>query len=304
METKILFGKESVTMAKKVSRGITALLANVEDVREEKTAEEVVVKVPLDRLKPNPDQPRKTFDPDTIRELATSIKENGVIQPLVVKKDGGDYMIIAGERRFRAAKVAGLSTVPVIVREMTEQKIREVSLIENLQREDLNAIEEAEAIAELMENYNVTQEELSGRIGKSRSAISNSIRLLNLPDEIKETLKDGTLTAGHGRALLAIDDPEVQIEVAKKAIAEGWSVREIEKEVRYVLRPETRPTKLTETVKKKMSLEMRRFVDDMTEVFATKVRLMGNEQKGRITIDYFTNDDLQRIYEIIETLKK
>ena len=291
-------------MARKVSRGITALLANVEDVREEKTGDEVVVRLPIERLKPNPDQPRKTFDEDTIRELAVSIKENGIIQPLVVKKDGQDYMIIAGERRYRAAKMANLSVVPAIVRDLTEQKVREISLIENLQREDLNAIEEAEAISELIENYDVTQEELSGRIGKSRSAISNAIRLLNLPDEIKETLKKGALSAGHGRALLALDDAETQIALANKAIAEGWSVREIEKEVKYVLRPETRPAKLTETVKKKMSLEMRRFVDDMTEVFATKVRLMGNEQKGRITIDYFTNDDLQRIYEIIETLKK
>lgn len=291
-------------MARKVSRGLTALLANVEDVREEKTNDEVVVKLPLDRLKPNPNQPRKSFDPDTIKELAVSIKENGIIQPLVVKKDGADYMIIAGERRFRAAKEAGLTVVPAIVRDLTEQKIREISLIENLQREDLNAIEEAEAIAELMDNYNVTQEELSSRIGKSRSAISNSVRLLNLPAEIKAMLTSGALSAGHGRALLALDDAESQIAVAQKAIAEGWSVREIEKEVKYVLRPETRPTKLTETVKKKLSLEMRRFVDDMTEVFATKVRLMGNEQKGRITIDYTSNDELQRIYDIIETLKK
>jgi len=291
-------------MARKVSRGITALLANVEDVREEKTNDEIVVKLPLDKLTPNPNQPRKSFDPETLQELAVSIKENGIIQPLVVKKDGAGYMIIAGERRYRAAKEAGLTVVPAIVRELTEQKIREISLIENLQREDLNAIEEAEAIAELMENYNVTQEELSSRIGKSRSAISNSVRLLNLPVEIKAMLTSGALSAGHGRALLALDDAEMQLAVAKKAIAEGWSVREIEKEVKYVLRPETRPTKLTETVKKKLSLEMRRFVDDMTEVFATKVRLMGNEQKGRITIDYFSNDELQRIYDIIETLKK
>lgn len=291
-------------MARKVSRGITALLANVEDVREEKTNDEIVVKLPLDKLTPNPNQPRKSFDPETLQELAVSIKENGIIQPLVVKKDGAGYMIIAGERRYRAAKEAGLTVVPAIVRDLTEQKIREISLIENLQREDLNAIEEAEAIAELMENYNVTQEELSSRIGKSRSAISNSVRLLNLPVEIKAMLTSGALSAGHGRALLALDDAEMQLAVAKKAIAEGWSVREIEKEVKYVLRPETRPTKLTETVKKKLSLEMRRFVDDMTEVFATKVRLMGNEQKGRITIDYFSNDELQRIYDIIETLKK
>ncbi|MBR1747244.1 MAG: ParB/RepB/Spo0J family partition protein [Clostridia bacterium] len=206
-------------MAKKVSRGITALLANVEDVREEKTGDEVVVKLPIERLKPNPNQPRKTFDPETIRELAASIKENGVIQPLVVKKDGEDYMIIAGERRYRASKEAGLSVVPAIVREMSEQKIREVSLIENLQREDLNAIEEAEAIAELIDSYNVTQEELSGKIGKSRSAISNSVRLLNLPAQVKEMLKSGALSAGHGRALLSIDDADVIIEVAKKAAA-------------------------------------------------------------------------------------
>ena len=291
-------------MAKRVSRGISELLANVEDVREDRYGDEQIIKVSLDKLYPNPHQPRKIFNEESIRELAESISEHGIIQPLVVKKIGSEYMIIAGERRFRAAKVAGLAQVPVIVKDMDEQKIREISLIENLQREDLNAIEEAEAIAELMSSYDMTQEELAKKLGKGRSSIANSVRLLNLPEEVKEALKEGKLTAGHGRALLAIEDGVVLRALAAKAIEEGWSVREIEKQVRYILKPETKPTKLTDTVKAKMSLEMRAFVDDMTRVFATKVRLMGNETKGRITIDYFTNDDLQRIYEIIETLKK
>ena len=291
-------------MAKRVSRGISELLANVEDVREDRYGEEQIIKVALDKLYPNPHQPRKIFNEESIKELAESITEHGIIQPLVVKKVGAEYMIIAGERRYRAAKVAGLTQVPVIVKDMDEQKIREISLIENLQREDLNAIEEAEAIAELMGTYDMTQEELAKKLGKGRSSIANSVRLLNLPDEVKEALKQGKLTAGHGRALLAIEDGVVLRALAAKAIEEGWSVREIEKQVRYILKPETKPTKLTDTVKAKMSLEMRAFVDDMTRVFATKVRLMGNETKGRITIDYFTNDDLQRIYDIIESLKK
>lgn len=291
-------------MAKRVSRGISELLANVEDVREDRYGDEQIIKVSLDKLYANPHQPRKIFNEESIRELAESISEHGIIQPLVVKKVGSEYMIIAGERRYRAAKTAGLSQVPVIVKDMDEQKIREISLIENLQREDLNAIEEAEAIAELMTSYDMTQEELAKKLGKGRSSIANSVRLLNLPEEVKTALKEGKLTAGHGRALLAIEDGVVLRALANKAIEEGWSVREIEKQVRYILKPETKPTKLTDTVKAKMSLEMRAFVDDMTKVFATKVRLMGNETKGRITIDYFTNDDLQRIYEIIETLKK
>lgn len=290
-------------MAKRVSRGISELLANVEDVREERSGEVKVVDIPLSKLKPNPNQPRKTFNEESLTELAQSVAEHGIIQPLVVKKEGAGYIIIAGERRYRAAQKAGLKEVPALVRDFSDLETREISLIENLQREDLNAIEEAEAIKELMDCYSLTQEEIAKKLGKARPSIANAVRLLNLPDSLQEAVRTNLLTAGHARALLAVSNPIHQLEMAQKAIEEGWSVREMEKQVKYYLKPETRPTKLTETVKAKMTLEMRQFVDDMTRVFATKVRLMGNETKGRITIDYFTNDDLQRIYELIEKMK-
>lgn len=292
-------------MAKRVSRGISELLANVEDVREERRPDETkVISVAISKISPDPGQPRKTFNDESLEELALSIKEHGIIQPLIVKKDGNNYLIIAGERRYRAAEKIGLKELPVIVRDFNEQKAREISLIENLQREDLNAIEEAQAIKELMEAYDLTQEEIAKKLGKARPSIANAVRLLNLPESLQDAVKTGVLSAGHARALLAIPDKKTQLELATKAINEGWSVRQIEKEVKYILKPETRPTKLTEQVKAKMSLEMRQFVDDMTRVFATKVRLMGNETKGRIMIDYYTNEDLQRIYELIDSMKK
>ena len=291
-------------MAKPVKRGLNALLANIEDVSPDVKTEDKIYSVPLDKLVPNPDQPRKRFNEESLAELAESIRMHGIIQPLVVRKRGEEYVIIAGERRFRAAKMADLTEVPVIIKDYDEVKTREISLIENLQREDLNAIEESEAVKELMDAYGYTQEEVAAKLGKARPSIANSLRLLNLTGEVKDLVRRDKLSAGHARALLPITNPTHQVEMAKKAVAEGWSVRETEKQVRYYLKPETRPTKMTDTVREKMSVEMRGFVDDMTRVFATRVRLMGNEQKGRISIDYFSNDDLQRIYEVIQALKK
>lgn len=290
-------------MAKPVKRGLNALLANIEDLSPDVKTEDKIYSVPLDKLVPNPDQPRKSFNEDSLIELAGSIRNHGIIQPLVVKKSGEEYVIIAGERRYRAAKMAGISEVPVIVKEYDDVKTKEISLIENLQREDLNAMEESEAIRELMETYNLTQEEVAQKLGKARPSIANTLRLLNLAGEVKELVRRDKLSAGHARALLAVTNPIHQVEMAKKAVLEGWSVRETEKQVKYYLKPETRPNKITEKVKEKMSVEMRSFVDDMTRVFSTRVRLMGNEQKGRISIDYFSNEDLQRIYEVIESLK-
>lgn len=291
-------------MAKPVKRGLNALLANIEDLSSDVKTEDKIYSVPLDKLVPNPDQPRKSFNEESLIELAGSIRNHGIIQPLVVKKSGDEYVIIAGERRYRAAKMAGISEVPVIVKEYDDVKTKEISLIENLQREDLNAMEESEAIRELMETYNLTQEEVAQKLGKARPSIANTLRLLNLAGEVKELVRRDKLSAGHARALLAVTNPVHQVEMAKKAILEGWSVRETEKQVKYYLKPETRPNRITEKVKEKMSVEMRSFVDDMTRVFSTRVRLMGNEQKGRISIDYFSNEDLQRIYEVIESLKR
>jgi ParB family chromosome partitioning protein len=291
-------------MAKRVSRGISQLLANVEDVREVTLAEDKILMLAIGKVFPNPDQPRKNFNEESLKELSDSILEHGIIQPLVVKKEKNGYMIIAGERRYRAAKMAKLAEIPVILREMDGQKVRETSLIENLQREDLNAIEEGEAIRELMKNYKLTQEDIAKQLGKARPSIANTLRLLTLTDEVQQMVRDDILSAGHARSLVSVTNPVHQIELALTASNEGWSVREMEKRVKYYLNPETEPKKLTDTVREKMSLEMREFVDNMTRVFATKVKLMGNESKGRITIDYYSNDDLQRIYEIVDTLKK
>lgn len=290
-------------MAKRVSRGLSELLANVEDARSVTETEEKIIFIPLERIAPNPNQPRKNFDEEGLRELADSIIAHGVIQPIVVKKDKYKYVIIAGERRYRAAIMANLKEIPAIIRDLDEQKTREISLIENLQREDLNAIEEAEAIRELMKNHQLTQEEVAQKLGKARPSIANTLRLLTLCEEVQQMVRDNILSAGHARTLVPIISQEIQTEMAQKAIIEGWSVREIEKRVKYYLKPETEPKKLTDIVREKMSLEMKEFVDDMTRVFATKVKLMGNETKGRITIDYYSNDDLQRIYDIIEKLK-
>lgn len=291
-------------MAKPVKRGLNALLANLEDVKIDVKTEDKIYSIALDKIFPNPQQPRKSFNEEGLIELAESIRNHGIIQPLVVKKEGDSYVIIAGERRYRAAKMAELDVVPVIIKEYDEAKTKEISLIENLQREDLNAIEESEAIKELMDAYGLTQEEIARKLGKARPSIANTLRLNNLTNEVKEFVKRDKISAGHARALLAILNPIHQIEMAKKIILEGWSVRETEKQVKYYLKPETKPNKISDTVREKMSVEMKNFVEDMTRVFATKVRLMGNETKGRISIDYYSNDDLQRIYEVIESLKK
>lgn len=291
-------------MAKQLKRGLNALLANIEDVRDDVKTEDKVYKVALDMVEPNPDQPRKSFNNESLIELSQSIRSNGIIQPIVVRKEGEKYIIIAGERRYRASSMAGLTEIPIIIKNYDDLKVKEISLIENLQREDLNAIEEANAIRELMIAHELTQDEIAQKLGKSRPALANTLRLLNLTNEVKELVRSEKLSAGHARALLPVTDPLVQIQMATKAIAEGWSVREIEKQVKFYLKPETKPTQLSEKVREKMSVEMKEFVNDMTRVFSTKVRLMGNETKGRICIDYFSNDDLQRIYEIIESLKK
>lgn len=291
-------------MAKQLKRGLGALLANIEDVRDEVKADEKVYKVAIEMIQPNPDQPRKSFNNESLIELSQSIRSNGIIQPIVVRKEDGKYVIIAGERRYRAAIMADLTEIPVIIKNYDDLQVKEISLIENLQREDLNAIEEAEAIKELMTAHGLTQDEIAQKLGKSRPALANTLRLLNLTNEVKELVKSGKLSAGHARALLPVVDPLAQIRMATECVKEGWSVREIEKQVKYYLKPETKPTRMTDRVRAKMTVEMREFVNDMTRVFSTKVKLMGNETKGRICIDYFSNDDLQRIYEIIESLKK
>ncbi|MGN0804156.1 MAG: ParB/RepB/Spo0J family partition protein [Candidatus Coproplasma sp.] len=267
---------------------------------ERKNAEEML----LTDIYPNPDQPRKNFDEQALKELADSIKKHGVIMPIVVNADKkGKYMIIAGERRYRASKLAGHKTIPVVIRNYSEREIKEISLIENLQREDLNPIEAAAAMKQLMVDYKLTQDELAERIGKSRPAIANTIRLLSLTPEVMQMVAEGKLSAGHARTLVPLSADD-QLSFATDAVKSGMSVRSLEKKVRaYNLSPEA----LEEKKKKKRALasvELKNMVDRMRFTFRTKVSLIGNDQKGRIYIDYYSREDLERISEILDIIDK
>lgn len=258
----------------------------------------------LDKIYANPNQPRKNFDEQALKELAESIRRHGVIMPIVVNDDGsGKYMIIAGERRFRACKLAGQNTIPVVIRKYGEREIKEISLIENLQREDLNPIEAATAMKQLMVEYRLTQDELAERIGKSRPAIANTLRLLNLCPDVMSLVAEGKLSAGHARTLVPLA-AEDQITFAQDAVKGQYSVRELEKRVRaYNIPPEV----LEERKKKKRalaSIELKQLVERMRFTFRTKVSLIGTDKKGRIYIDYYSRDDLDRIAEILDIIDK
>ena len=274
---------------------------NPENVRVELSDDVQTQEIDITLIDRNPNQPRKTFNEESLREMAASITTYGVLQPLLlVKSEGGRYLIIAGERRFRASHLAGLKTVPAIVKDLTPQQIQEISLIENLHRENLNAVEAAEGMRELMGSHGLTQEEVAIRIGKSRPYVTNTLRLLQLPDEVTELVREGKLSPGHARTLLPIDDKEYLITLAKQACDNKLSVRDLENRVRLYFTRKTIPSGPREKV---MSLELKEFVGDMKRIFATKVKLVGNDQKGRITIDYFTADDLERIHALIQILK-
>ena len=266
---------------------------SVSDILEGETAQMISLAL-IDR---NPEQPRKEFNADALNDLANSIKVHGVIQPIIVTPRDKRYMIIAGERRYRAAKIAELTEIPAIVRKYTNQQIKEISLIENLQREDLNPIEAAVAIKQLMEDYNFTQDGVSERIGKSRSAVANMLRLLNLTKEVKDMVINGKLSAGHARCLVVLTDRDQQISVANKAANGKMSVRALEKLVKNLLEP-----KATKNIERQ-SVELKELINDMQRVFATKVSVIGNDNKGRIYIDYYSRADLDRMLEFINDAK-
>lgn len=258
-------------------------------------SDDAIVAIPLTDIDPNYEQPRKTFDEDALNELADSIKLHGVIQPIVVVPIGKRFMIIAGERRFRASKLAGKTDIPAVIRHYSQQQIKEISLIENLQREDLSPIEAARAIKVLMNEFNMTQEMAADRIGKSRSAVANTLRLLTLSDEVIALIEKGRLSAGHARTLVVVPQ-ESQYKLALKGCDNQMTVREMEKMVREFLNPKKTPEKSSEETK-----ELRELVGNMQRAFATKVSALGNDRKGRIYIDYYTTDDLDRISKMIET---
>ena len=266
------------------------------------TKDEKVTQIQSKLIDTNPNQPRKHFDEESLQELAVSIKNYGVIQPILVSpKEGGRYELIAGERRLRASKMAGLSFIPAIVKQFTESEMAEIALIENLQREDLNPIEEARAYRSLMDKYGFTQEELADKLGKSRPVIANSLRLLSLNPVVIEMVETGRLSSGHARCLAAIKDMGVQATYALAACDKQLSVRQLESMVRAYLKPGKEP----KTPKKFfISPELKELVNNMQRTFGTKVKAVGNNEKGRIFIDYYTKDDLIRIYELIDSLSE
>ncbi len=284
-------------------KGLNALFTDNETNVSVDLSEVVTSEIDITLIDRNPNQPRKTFNEESLKEMARSIATYGVLQPLLLVKgeQPGRYLIIAGERRFRAAYMAGLKKVPALVKDLTPQQIQEISLIENLHREDLNAIEAAEGMRELMENHGLTQEVVAERIGKSRPYVTNTIRLLQLPEEVTEMVRQGILSPGHARALISLDDKEYLISLAKQACDNKLTVRELETKVRlYFTRQniESGPRK-----KEPLPIELKEFVSDMKRVFATKVKLVGSQEKGRITIDYFNKDDLDRLHTLVEILK-
>ncbi len=251
----------------------------------------------ISQVEPNREQPRKQFDKEALEDLAGSIKQYGIIQPIIVCKKDDYYEIIAGERRWRAAKMAGLKEVPVVIREYSEKEIAEISLIENIQRENLNPIEEAVAYKKLIEDYELTQEELSQRISKSRTLIANTMRLLKLEKSVQKLLADGKLSAGHARALLGLEDPEQQRTIAKQIIDEALSVRQTEDLVKKLNEPE-KEKKSSRKIKN--SVFYKDLEKNMTENLGTRVKILQKEQgKGKIEISYFSEDELDRIYTLL-----
>ncbi|MDE7107707.1 MAG: ParB/RepB/Spo0J family partition protein [Clostridiales bacterium] len=279
-----------------LGRGLGALLSDIEEESVINSAE--TSEMLLSNIEPNIDQPRKQFNDDALAALVESIKTHGVITPLIVTpKPDGKYMIIAGERRYRAATAAGLVSVPVCVRECTQVQIDELSLIENIQREDLNPMEVARAIKKLMDDYGYTQEEAAERIGKARPTVANLLRLMDLTEAVQKMVEDGQLSAGHARCLVTVADSDLQWELAQKARGDRMSVRDFEKLVKNTLNPKKKPDA------SKQSLELRDMVVRMQRTFGTKVSLLGNDNKGRIFIDYYTTDDLSRIENMLSYLE-
>jgi len=249
-------------------------------------------------LAPNRDQPRREFDPEKITELADSIREHGVIQPIMVREAEHGYEIVAGERRWRASMEAGLAKVPCLVRELTPEQNMVVALIENIQREDLNAIEEAEALNRMIETYGLTQEQISKSIGRSRPYIANALRLLKLPGEVRELVSSGTLSAGHAKAILSVDGEKNRIRAARRAAENGWSVRETETFC-GAAKSGKAPKKQQKGSK---NAEIRRIEEQLKEILGTKVNLVFGPRKGRIEIEYYSREELDRLIEILESL--
>ncbi|MFT8315457.1 MAG: ParB/RepB/Spo0J family partition protein [Clostridium sp.] len=281
-----------------LGKGLGALI-NQNVLENTEDDNKVVNLISINLIKPNNNQPRKNFDDEKIIMLAQSIKQHGIIQPLILKKINDFYIIVAGERRWRAAKSVGLKELPAVIMELSNKDLLEVSLIENIQREDLNPIEEGLAYKKLLEEFNITQEELGKRVGKSRTVITNCVRLLNLDKRVQEYLIDGVISEGHARIILSIENNDLQYEISQKIIDEGLSVRETERLIKGL-----QLSKKNKLLKKNDEEDVNLYINEIRNklegIFGTKVNLKNKNNKGKIEIEYYSNDDLQRILDILK----
>ena len=284
---------------KALGKGLSALLPDGPPSRprgEVQDRGQGIVYIPIDAIAPNPLQPRTVFRPDRLAELAQSIRTNGVIQPLIVRRMGDRYELVAGERRWRAARMASLERVPSVVQDLADERLLEISLVENIQREDLNPVELAQAFERMGRQLNLSHEQIGHRTGKDRSTITNMLRLLRLPDEVQLLLAERRLSMGHAKVILALPSPDLQRRVAEKAAAQGYSVRQVERLVQRMT--ESREPKTAEQVEQDPNVKAA--VTELERVLGTRVRIVEkSEQRGRLEIDYYSQDDLDRIYQII-----
>lgn len=277
-----------------LGRGLGALIEDLPAL----DATDTLCQLPVRDIDPNQNQPRRHFEEEALKRLADSIKASGVIQPIVVRKEGMRYMIITGERRWRASRLAGLDTIPAIVRDVDRQTLYEMALVENMQREDLDPVEEARALNSYLQDYGLTQEQAAARLGMSRPALANSVRLLQLPDEILDLLSGGKLSMGHARCLLGIQDGQRQLEIARRIVKDELSVRQAEalaKQEKAVIKTHKPPVPADEGLVE-LGTSMRR-------LFGTKVQVTGTPDKGSIRIDYYSREDIERIYELIQRMQ-
>ncbi|MDD7718594.1 MAG: ParB/RepB/Spo0J family partition protein [Eubacteriaceae bacterium] len=291
-----------------LGRGLDALFADrapIENPAKDEKPEEdelkkghSVVYININDIKPNENQPRKVFDEDKISELAASIVEHGIIQPLVVRKTGSGYEIVAGERRWRASRKAELKEVPCIIREFSDEENMLIAIIENMQREDLNPIEEAEGLNQMIKTYGLTQEEVSKSVSKSRPYITNALRLLKLPENIQTMVTEGKLTTGHARAIIPVSDSKVQLDICNRIIQEGLSVRKTEELVSKIGQPKKRPAK------KAKNANTVHVENELKNLYGTKVNIKEKGKKGTIELEYYNTDELNRLIELLKSVKQ
>lgn len=286
-------------MAKRgLGKGLSALIS--EDFSIENEGNAGVMELKVTQIEPDPEQPRRDFDEEKLALLASSIQAHGVIQPLIVsEQSNGFYQIIAGERRWRAAKLAGLQSVPVIVRQYSREQSAEVALVENLQREDLNPIEEARGYKTLMDEFSLTQQQVAEKVGKSRPAVANALRLLHLPESVQDMVVYGELSSGHARAISGISDAELQIDIAQKAAAQDLSVRQVEKMISQMAQAKA-AVKTEEPVDMNLQTQLKGIQTDLQSYLGTKVKLVAGKKKGKIEIEYYDLSELERVIDLIK----